>query len=318
MYPNKGNSGDTLMNMKKVIKVVLGLIFIFSAVMKIIGMDNFELYIYSYHFFSLNFTFLVARAAIIIELVLGLLLVLDYFHKLTWWGCVTMLAGYTFFLLYAQLIGRTDSCHCFGDILQFNPWQSIIKNAVLIMLFLFVYNVRDTKFRYQWLAFIGIVITVSAAVFVISPPDNYTSNYKSHELLHQDLFQDALHRPPLDSLPLCEGRKVVCLFSSACKYCQMTARKLSIMQQIHSFPGDDIYYVFMGNKEGVDKFYAESESLRYHDVIYDDVIGLLKINDGIFPVVILMEEGRIVQEYDFRNMNEGQIEAFFKQNEATP
>ena len=74
----------------------------------------------------------------------------------------------------------------------------------------------------------------------------------------------------------------------------------------------------MGNKEGVDKFYAESESLRYHDVIYDDVIGLLKINDGVFPVVILMEEGRIVQEYDFRNMNEGQIEAFFKQNEATP
>ena len=146
MYHHKGNSGDTLMNMKKVIKVVLGLIFIFSAVMKIIGMDNFELYIYSYHFFSLNFTFLVARAAIIIELVLGILLVLNYFHKLAWWGSVTMLVGYTFFLLYAQLIGRTDSCHCFGDILQFNPWQSIIKNVVLIILFLFVYKEKDLDF----------------------------------------------------------------------------------------------------------------------------------------------------------------------------
>ena len=42
------------MNMKKVIKVVLGLIFIFSAVMKIIGIDNFELYIYSYLFIKTN------------------------------------------------------------------------------------------------------------------------------------------------------------------------------------------------------------------------------------------------------------------------
>ena len=55
-----------------ILQVVLGLVFIFSAIMKVIGMDRFEIYIYSYHFFSLNFSFLVARAAIIAELVLGI------------------------------------------------------------------------------------------------------------------------------------------------------------------------------------------------------------------------------------------------------
>ena len=45
--------------------MLLGIVFIVSAVLKILDMDKFEIYIYSYHFFSLNFSFLVARAAII-------------------------------------------------------------------------------------------------------------------------------------------------------------------------------------------------------------------------------------------------------------
>ena len=57
------------------LKVALGLVFIVSALLKVVDMDQFEIYIYSYHFFSLNFSFLVARFAIIIELVLGIGLV---------------------------------------------------------------------------------------------------------------------------------------------------------------------------------------------------------------------------------------------------
>ena len=63
------------------LKVLLGSVFIVSAVLKILDMDRFELYIYSYHFFSLNFSFLVARAAIIVELVLGIMLVFNCLHK---------------------------------------------------------------------------------------------------------------------------------------------------------------------------------------------------------------------------------------------
>ena len=76
-----------------VLKVLLGILFIVSAILKIADMDRFEIYVYSYHFFSLNFSFLVARAAIILELVLGIGLVTNVFHKLMWWGSVLMLIG---------------------------------------------------------------------------------------------------------------------------------------------------------------------------------------------------------------------------------
>ena len=45
---------------------MLGLVFIVSAVLKVYDMDQFEIYVYSYHFFSLNLSFLLARAAIIL------------------------------------------------------------------------------------------------------------------------------------------------------------------------------------------------------------------------------------------------------------
>ena len=116
-------------NRLPILKIILGLVFVVSAVLKIADMDKFEIYVFSYHFFSLNASFLVARAVIILELVLGVGLMSNCLHKLMWWGSVLMLLGYTGLLVYALALGRTDNCHCFGDILQFNPWQSIIENV---------------------------------------------------------------------------------------------------------------------------------------------------------------------------------------------
>ncbi|MDO4803014.1 MAG: MauE/DoxX family redox-associated membrane protein [Prevotellaceae bacterium] len=295
------------------LKIVLGLVFIASAILKIIDMDQFEIYVYSYHFFSLNFSFLVARAAIIAELVLGVGLVSNCFHKLMWWGSMAMLIGYTLLLIYAQLIGRTDNCHCFGDVLQFNPWQSIIKNMVLMVLFALVYKVKDIRFRNDWFVLAGAIVVSTAAVFAVSPPDNFTSAYKPQQNLNVELFDEAMQQPPLDELNLNDGKKVVCFFSTACDYCQMSAHKLSLMQQFYGFPAENICYIFMGSEEGKARFYELSQSQTYQDVIYEDVVNLLKITNGVFPVILLLEDGEVVGEYEFRSMREKEIQAFMKQ-----
>lgn len=295
------------------LKILLGILFIVSAVLKIVDMDRFEIYIYSYHFFSLNFSFLVARAAIIVELVLGIGLVSNCFHKLMWWGSVLMLLGYTGLLVYALILGRTDNCHCFGDYLQFNPWQSILKNMVLLALFALIYKVKGWRFKHDWLALVGVVLACSIAVFIVSPPDNYTPSYNATHDLQVELFQEALGNPPLNDLDLKTGKKVVGIFSSGCEYCMMTAQKLSLMQSYYGFPEENILYVFMGTEEGVERFYTESESTRYPYVIYDDVVQLLKINNGYFPIVVMLDNGLVVHEYGFRNLKEEEVKTFFQQ-----
>jgi len=294
------------------LKVLLGLVFIASAILKIVDMDRFEIYIYSYHFFSLNFSFLVARAAIILELVLGIGLVSNTLHKLYWWGSVAMLLGYTLLLIYALIIGRTDNCHCFGDFLQFDPKQSLIKNGVLMLLFLLIYRVEEWKTPYRWLILCLAIMVSTIGVFVASPPDNYTPAYAPEQNLQIELFNEMLDEAPLDSLHLKEGKQIICFFSTGCEYCQMAARKLSLMQQFYGFPADRITYVFMGSEEGITKFYERSESAHYRDVLYPDVVRLLKSVNGNLPVIVLLEEGAVAHEYGFRNMKEEEIRAFFE------
>lgn len=295
---------------KTTLKVLLGLVFIVSAVLKIVDMDRFEIYVYSYHFFSLNFSFLAARAAIIAELVLGIGLVSNTLHKMYWWGSVAMLLGYTLLLIYALHLGRTDSCHCFGDFLQLDPKQSLVKNGVLMLLFLLVYRMESKQTPFGWLILCLAVMASTIGVFVASPPDNLTSCSNPDQNLQKELFDEMLDETPLDTLSLREGKQVVAFFSTGCEYCQMAAQKLSLMQRFHGFPADNITFVFMGSEDGITRFYDESASAHYRSVLYPDVVRLLKVINGNFPVIVLMDNGEVVHEYGFRNMREDEIKAF--------
>ena len=290
----------------------MGLVFIVSAVLKVVDMDRFEIYVYSYHFFSLNFSFLAARATIILELVLGIGLISNSLHKLYWWGSMAMLLSYTILLIYALAIGRSDSCHCFGDYLQLNPKQSLLKNGFLMLLFLLIYRMKERETPFRWLLLCLAIMVSTIGVFVVSPPDNYTQNYNSDQNLQVELFDEALNEAPLDALNLREGKKVICFFSTGCEYCQMAAQKLSLMQQFYGFPPENIFFVFMGTEKGVAEFYEKSESVAYSYLLYDDVVKLLKINNGNFPTIVFMDNGEVVHEYGFRNMREEEIKAFLK------
>ena len=295
---------------KSALKVLLGLVFVVSAVLKLFDMDKFEIYIYSYHFFSLNASFMVARLAIILELVLGIGLISHCLHKLMWWGSIAMLTGYSLLLIYAMYLGRTDSCHCFGDFLQLDPNQSLVKNGVLMLLFLPIYRMESWKTPFRWLILCITVMVSTIAVFVISPPDNLTSNADPEQNLQLELFNEMLDDAPLDALNLREGKQVICFFSTSCEVCQLAAHKLSLMQQFYDFPKESITYLFMGNEEGIASFYEQSESAWYRDVLYPDVARLLKAVNGNFPVIVFLEDGEVVHEYGFRNMNEAEIQAF--------
>ena len=295
---------------KSALKVLLGLVFIVSAVLKVFDMDRFEIYVYSYHFFNLNFSFFVARAAIILELVLGIGLLSQTMHKLYWWGSVAMLGGYSLLLIYALTLGRTDSCHCFGDFLQLDPKQSLIKNGVLLVLFLLVYKMDSWRTPFRWLILIIAVMASSIGVFVASPPDNLVNSDPAHNL-QIELFEEMLDEAPLDSLHLDEGKQIVCFFSAGCEYCQTAARKLSLMQQFHGFPRERVTYLFMGGEAEVSRFYELSESERYREVIYPDS-RMLKAVSGNLPTIVLMENGEVVKECGLRDMQEDEIKAFFE------
>lgn len=295
------------------LKVLLGVLFLVSAVVKIIGMDAFEIYIYSYGFFSLNITFLLARVAIIAELLLGVALIINCMHKAVWWASVLMLIGYSLFLVYALYLGRTDNCHCFGELVDLDPRQSLLKNLLFLLLFSFTYRVKPSTMRRQIMVMTALAVFSTVVVFVASPPDFMTSDFRRQQEMSEGLYAETFYKSPYDTLKLDEGKKIVALFTTGCSFCQMSASKLSVMQKHLEIPDDHIFIIFVGNKDDVDAFYEKARSARFSYLFYDNVNQFLRITDGNFPLIILSDDGVVKHRLGFRSLDEDLVKSFFQE-----
>ncbi len=133
------------------IRILLGLMFIASAVMKVLSLDTFVIYVYSFKIFSFVLTEIAARLLIAFEMVLGLLLITKEKYKWTWWTATGLMAAFTLFLIYVSIFRNDENCHCFGDIIEVKPWVSIIKNVALLGVLMLVYGKCDRSLCLGWL-----------------------------------------------------------------------------------------------------------------------------------------------------------------------
>ena len=115
---------------------LVGCVFIIAAVLKLISIDEFEIYIYSFDILSFLLTTFVSRIIIVGEFILGLFLILKINYKFIWKTSLIILILFTLFLIYAAIFREDSNCHCFGDLVELNPLESIIKNLILILLLL--------------------------------------------------------------------------------------------------------------------------------------------------------------------------------------
>ncbi len=344
-------------------KMLLGTMFIVSAVSKFITVDTFEIYVYSFGLLPLTLSFYAARVVIALELLLGTALISNRHHRFTSLMTLLFLLIFIVFLSYAHLVGRTDSCHCFGELISFNPIQSILKNAVLVVAMLFVYRfaarewiprwwlvliafavasvflivymvhslrvldqyalvlifvmslvgvLASFKFYSRWYVTLALVLTPFVAVFILTPPDSwfYTG---THERYNEELFYETVgaEDSAFSEAGLEEGRHVVAFFSPTCGYCQLAAGKLTTIVERGELDCDKVLYVFpiVKKQESYDHFYEESRSGHYNEVFIDKET-FIKITQGAFPIVLLVEDGDVKVSFAYRNINEQIVKRF--------
>ena len=120
------------------IRLLLGVFFIGTAVLKLLSIDSFEVYIYSFGIVNFITTTFLSRLLIFIELLIGISLVLNICHRQIWWLTMLMMAGFILFLVYAAIFRNDSNCHCFGNLVELNPLQSIVKNIIVIALLIMI------------------------------------------------------------------------------------------------------------------------------------------------------------------------------------
>jgi hypothetical protein len=292
--------------------MLLGVLFLVSALTKLIDIDKFELYVYSFDILSLGLSYIAARLVIGFELLLGIALLANIYNKYIIRVTLLTLVAFTLFLVYVVLIGRTDNCHCFGEFVAFDPVESIIKNIVFIISTLFCYNVREYKFRPRWFILLPVVLLPFTTVFIISPPDNMVNyptatKYSIDEKLFTEYTQPD---GPLDTLGITEGKKLVAFYSPNCKYCKLSARKMGTMQHRMNIDTSSIITVFGGETTNLDKFYEETNTEPMQS-IFMEADKFLPLTRGRFPAVVLLNNGAIIHAFQYRSIDEEIIKDFF-------
>lgn len=162
-------------------RYLVGILFIISGLIKIndpVGTQiKLEEYfdIFATDFWS-GFQYLIPYALLIsvilsvLEVVLGVALLVRFKMKLTTSVLLVMILFFTALTFFSAYTGKVTDCGCFGDALKLTPWQSFIKDLVLLVLIviLFVNSRRIEKFDEKapapafWVAGSAVLCTIIA------------------------------------------------------------------------------------------------------------------------------------------------------------
>lgn len=129
-------------------RVLVSLLFIFSGLIKANDPLGFGYKLQEY-FEVFHITFLHDYATAIaillctLEIVLGALLFLGIRGKQVAWGLLLLIIFFTFLTFYSAYFEVVTSCGCFGDAIKLTPWQSFIKDLILLALILIIFVQRN-------------------------------------------------------------------------------------------------------------------------------------------------------------------------------
>lgn len=297
------------------LRVAIGLVFVVSAIFKLISLDEFEIYIHSFGLFDFVLCTLLARLLIAFEFLLGVGLAAKLFYKKVWGLSMLTMLGFTLFLVYVAVFRSDDNCHCFGTIVEVKPTISIIKNVVMILVLCCVKNQQDSKFRYRKI-FIGSSIALSVIVpFVVFPMDVLYNKIVSPERdFNQSAFEQLLQDSVMQPVAHVQEPQLFAFYISGCRYCRLSMKKLtSIVEQNH-LDENRIVVVIIGLDKNIEEFKRDTgaEEYSFYGFHNEQVSNIMKITFGNFPTFALIEGKDVAKVMNYRGLEEYEIVKFLR------
>ncbi|WP_299583109.1 BT_3928 family protein [Mucilaginibacter sp.] len=134
-----------------VARILVGLLFIFSGLVKIndpLGFSyKLEEYFEVFHITFLNgFALSLSIILCSLEIILGFALLIGVRAVSVAWGLLLLIIFFAFLTFYSAYFQVVQTCGCFGDAIPLTPWQSFSKDLVLLLLIVVLFiNRRNIK-----------------------------------------------------------------------------------------------------------------------------------------------------------------------------
>ena len=270
----------------KILQLLLGITFLFSAYTKAVGPGFFEITLMDQGIAPDRIiASYLARFFIGLEFALGFLMLLPFYVKRLMQFTFFLLGGFTLHLIYLWSIGDTDNCGCFGEMISMTPEQSIIKNMIMLAIAFVVFRSAQTK---KIKIIIPIVFSAATIIsmWIILPIPN-----------HKEFpFESFTHFETRGRVDLSSGENLVAIFNLDCEHCQQAATELGeLKRNQENFPELYVLY-FQEGSTTVEDFESITQSSFPYDLIevntFFDLIG------DSPPRVYYLKDGKVLSIWD--------------------
>ena len=207
-------------SLQSAFRILLGIVFIFSAYTKFVGPGFFEITLIDQGLLSSRGQAQhAARFLIGFEFALGLLMLLPYYTKQLMAIASLMLIGFTIHLGYLWAIGDNENCGCFGEMISMSPAESIAKNILMLAVSVWLWIKSPSKATNQTILFWGAMIIITS-MWVFLPIPN-----QSEFPVNQYTNFSSVGRTDLSS-----GEKLVAILNLDCEHCQELSVELQLCE----------------------------------------------------------------------------------------
>ncbi|MFH0866801.1 MAG: MauE/DoxX family redox-associated membrane protein [Bacteroidota bacterium] len=299
-----------------ILSVILGLVFIFSAYAKLFPVELFELTLIDTGVSNWFLAPLLARFFIGLEFFIGFMLISNIYMnrnilKLT----IAIIIIFTIYLIILIFIeGNEGNCKCFGNLISLTPFESIIKN-ILILLLSFLLYVKHAGFSWKFSkVFLSLILIVSIPLpFILNPVDlNASERNLNEEKLNYDLGLEILYNNPKVVQPkenLRTGKHIIAFISLNCPHCRIGAYKMHIIKKRNSeIP---IFFVLNGVEEDLQTFFDETKT---SNIPYTILLGpeFVKRSGVKLPAIFWVEDGIVVRKTKYVYLEQKDIEEWIE------
>ena len=269
------------------LRIILGLVFIFSAYTKFISPGITEVILIDHGIVSARETAaIIVRLLIGIEFTLGILLIMPYsLRTIVIPSTILFLIIFTGYLGYTGLILKdTQNCGCFGEMIKMSPIESIIKNVVLIFFLILLFKFSNEKRNYFVTPALTILCITSVFVFL---PINSQKEFK---------FASYTNFEGEGRVDLSNGEKLIVILNLECDHCQALAQELSETKNRNNKLPKIYTLLFKEGNVTVDSFKTMTKfDFPYHMIDMNEFLNLIGQSP---PRIYWLKDGKVKEIWD--------------------
>lgn len=301
--------------LKGSISILLGILFLFSAYVKLYPIELFEFSFIEIKVANWTTAPYFARLFLALEFFLGILLILNTNggnKLLAKFTCVTLLVFTVYLVFIIAFEGNEGNCGCFGTFIKMTPLESIVKNLILLSLNAVLFlpphqkNYASNKSIIAAAAFASLVSPfILNGINEKAPPAENEINY----MLKLDALY-ATHKKDIPKIELRKGKRIIAFLSLTCEHCRIGAQKLNIIHSHH--PELPLFFVLNGENKDLAPFLNETKTKSIDYAFMTLKEGFIE-NAGInFPAILWVNNGKVENRTKYTELEEQDLIDWFK------